>query len=305
MSVLDEIKTTFRKGNILYRLIFINVAVFVLLGLMFVLLRLFTPGSTLAGLRIMFNDTVLKNLMVPSVPGELLHRPWTIITYMFTHFSFWHILFNMLVLYWFGKIFMQYLTARQLLSTYILGGLAGALMYIIFINGFPGLREYLGGSMLGASASIMAIVLAISFYVPDYTLYLLFLGPVRLKYIAIAFVTIDILMIASDNAGGNIAHLGGAIYGYWFITRFRKGHDIGNWLSILLDKFFVLFKRRPKLNVSYRKSNKHVTDQEYNRQKIIEQREIDNILDKIAKAGYESLTKKEKETLFRMSGKKS
>jgi hypothetical protein len=200
---------------------------------------------------------------------------------------------------------MQYLTARQLLSTYILGGLAGALMYIIFINGFPGLREYLGGSMLGASASIMAIVLAISFYVPDYTLYLLFLGPVRLKYIAIAFVTIDILMIASDNAGGNIAHLGGAIYGYWFITRFRKGHDIGNWLNILLDKFFALFKRRPKLNVSYRKSNKHVTDQEYNRQKIIEQREIDNILDKIAKAGYESLTKKEKETLFRMSGKKS
>jgi membrane associated rhomboid family serine protease len=305
MSVLDEIKTTFRKGNILYRLIFINVAVFVVLGLMFVLLRLFTPGSTLAGLRIMFNDTVLKNLMVPSVPGELLGRPWTIITYMFTHFSFWHILFNMLVLYWFGKIFMQYLTARQLLSTYILGGLAGALMYIIFINGFPGLREYLGGSMLGASASIMAIVLAISFYVPDYTLYLLFLGPVRLKYIAMAFVTIDILMIASDNAGGNIAHLGGAIYGYWFITRFRKGNDIGNWLSILLDKFFALFKRRPKLNVSYRKSNKHVTDQEYNRQKIIEQREIDNILDKIAKAGYESLTKKEKETLFRMSGKKS
>jgi hypothetical protein len=112
-------------------------------------------------------------------------------------------------------------------------------------------------------------------------------------------------MIASDNAGGNIAHLGGAIYGYWFITRFRKGHDIGNWLNILLDKFFALFKRRPKLNVSYRKSNKHVTDQEYNRQKIIEQREIDNILDKIAKAGYESLTKKEKETLFRMSGKKS
>jgi hypothetical protein len=223
---------------------------------------------------------------------------------MFTHFSLWHILFNMLVLYWFGTIFMQYLTGRQLLSTYILGGLAGALMYIIFINVFPGLSEYLGGSMLGASASIMAIVLAISFYVPNYTLNLLFLGPVRLKYIAIAFVTIDILMIASDNAGGNIAHLGGAVYGYWFISRFRKGHDIGNWLNVLLDKLITLFRRRPKLNVSYRKDNKPVTDQEYNRQKIIEQREIDEILDKIAKAGYESLTKKEKETLFKMSGKK-
>jgi membrane associated rhomboid family serine protease len=305
MNMVDEIKLSLRNGNMLYRLIFINVAIFVALGLIFVIMRLFTPGITLNALRGVYSDTVLKYLMVPSIPGELLFRPWTVITYMFTHFNLWHILFNMLVLYWFGRIFMQYLTAKQLLSTYILGGLAGALLYILFINIFPGLQEYLGGSMLGASASIMAIVIAISIYVPDYTIYMLFLGPVRLKYIALAFVILDILMIASDNAGGNIAHLGGAIYGFWFISRFRKGSDIGNWLNIFLNNTATLFKPRPKLNVTYRKSAKQVTDEEYNRNKIEQQREIDRILDKIAKAGYESLTKKEKETLFKMSDNKN
>jgi membrane associated rhomboid family serine protease len=304
MNMADEIKLSFRKGNILYRLIFINVAVFVLLGLIFVVLRLFTPGTSLGDLRASYSDAFLKYFMVPSVPGELLARPWTVITYMFTHFNFLHILFNMLMLFWFGRIFLQYLTGRQLLSTYLLGGLAGALFYILFVNGFPGLREHLGSSMLGASASIMAVVIAISFYVPDYTLYMLFIGPVRLKYIALAFIILDVLMIASYNAGGHIAHLGGAVYGYWFITRFRKGHDIGNWVNILLDKIAGLFKPRPRLNVSYRKSSGRLSDEEYTRNKVAEQKEVDRILDKIAQGGYESLTKKEKETLFKMSSPK-
>jgi membrane associated rhomboid family serine protease len=304
MTIVDEIKLSFRQGNILYRLIFVNIALFVALGLVFVFMRLFTPGITLSALQAQFSDTFLKYLMVPSVPGELLKRPWTVITYMFTHFNFLHILFNMLMLFWFGRIFLQYLTGKQLLSTYILGGLSGALLYILFINGLPGLREHLGSSMLGASASIMAIVIAISFYVPDYTIYMLFIGPVRLKYIALAFIIMDILMIASYNAGGHIAHLGGAIYGYLFISMFRKGRDIGNWLNNLLDKTVTFFKPLPRLNVSYRKSTKRVSDEEYNRTKVEQQKEIDRILDKIAQGGYESLTKKEKETLFKMSENK-
>jgi membrane associated rhomboid family serine protease len=305
MNMVDEIKLSLRKGNMLYRLIFINVAIFVALGLLFVIFRLFTPGITLNALRTNYSDTVLKYLMVPSIPGELLRRPWTIITYMFTHFNVWHILFNMLVLYWFGRIFMQYLTAKQLLSTYILGGLAGAALSILFINGFPGLQDHLGSSMLGASASIMAIVVAISFYVPDYTIYMMFIGPVRLKYVALGFIILDVLMIASDNAGGNIAHLGGAIYGYLFITRLKKGNDIGKWLTDFFDHLTALFKPHPKLNVSYRKNAKFLRDDEYNQNKIEQQREIDRILDKIAKAGYESLTKNEKETLFKMGGNKN
>ena len=301
MNIADEIKLAFRQGTTLFRLISINVALFVALGLVFVGMRLFTPGVALAELQNRFSDSVMKYFMVPSLPQELLLRPWTVITYMFTHFNFLHILFNMLMLFWFGRIFMQYLTARQLLSNYLLGGLAGALFYILFVNGFPGLREHLGSSMLGASASIMAIVVAISFYVPNYTLYMLFIGPVRLKYIAIAFIVLDILMIASYNAGGHIAHLGGALYGYLFITRFRKGSDIGNWLVNLLDKAVALFKPRPRLNVTYRKTAIRVSDEEFNKNKATQQKEIDRILDKIAQGGYESLTKKEKETLFRMS----
>ena len=302
MSLVNEIKNSLRKGNIVYRLIFVNVAVFVLLGIWFVMLRLFTPGVSLPSLRISFNDRILQYLMVPSLPGELLQKPWTVVTYMFTHFSLWHIVFNMLVLYWFGRIFIQYLTGKQLLSTYFLGGLSGAALYIIFINSFPGLREYMGGSMLGASAAIMAVVVGISFYVPNYTIYLFFLGPVKLKYIALAFIIIDVLMIASDNAGGNIAHLGGAVYGYWFMTRLKKGRDSGKWLNNFFDWIAGLFKPRPKLNVAYRKATK-VNDEEYNRKKINQQKEIDRILDKIARAGYESLTKSEKETLFKMSNK--
>jgi hypothetical protein len=209
----------------------------------------------------------------------------------------------MMMLYWFGRIFLQYLTAKQLVSTYVLGGLAGAVLYIVFVNSFPGLRGYLGGAMLGASASIMAVVVSISVYVPNYTIYLFFLGPVRLKYIAIGFVIIDVLMIASDNAGGNIAHLGGAVYGFWYVTRLRRGKETGLWVSAIIDKIASLFKRKPRLNVAYRKSSRHVSDDEFNRRKVSQQKEIDRILDKIAKGGYESLTKSEKETLFKMSDK--
>ena len=158
--------------------------------------------------------------------------------------------------------------------------------------------------MLGASASIMAIVVAIAFFVPDYTVYMLLLGQVRLKYIALGFVILDILMIASDNAGGNIAHLGGALYGFLYISRYKKGKDIGNWLNVLLDFITGLFKPRPKLNVTYRNNTARMRDDEYNKTKVDQQKEIDRILDKIARGGYESLTKKEKETLFKMSDPK-
>jgi membrane associated rhomboid family serine protease len=303
MNMAEEIKLVFQKGNTLYKLIFINVVLFVVIGLIFVIYRLFTPGMTLNELQGVYSENLLNYLMVPSVPGELLRRPWTLITYMFTHFNFLHILFNMLILYWFGRIFLQYLTEKQLLSTYLLGGLAGAILYIIFVNGFPGLREHLGSSMLGASAAIMAIVIAISFYVPNYTIYMLFIGPVKLKYIALCFIVLDILMVASYNAGGHIAHLGGALYGFLFINYYRKGKDTGRWLNNLLDIFIRFFKPRPRLNVSYRKTKKAPSDLEYYRNKVEQQREIDRILDKIAKAGYESLSKKEKETLFNMSDK--
>jgi membrane associated rhomboid family serine protease len=303
MNLAGEIKQAYHKGDVLFRLVYINVALFILIRLGFVFYRLFTSGVSLAELQILYSDNVMKYLEVPSRLDELLARPWTVITYMFTHFSFMHILFNMLVLYWFGRIFLQYLTGRQLLTTYLIGGLAGAFLYLIFLNGFPGLRIPLGVTMLGASAAIMAIVVAISAYAPDYTLNLLFIGPVKLKYIALFYIVLDVLMIASDNSGGNIAHLGGAMYGFLFTSQFKKSRDPGKWLNRILDFIFNLFRPRPKLNVTYRKNAPHISDFDYNKSKVAQQKEIDRILDKIARAGYESLTKQEKEILFSMSDK--
>lgn len=300
-SILEEIKRSFRKGNMLFRLIYINIGIFIALNLLFVFYRLFTPGMSPAELRIVFNEKIMQYLMVPSLPGELIKRPWTLITYMFTHFSFLHILFNLLWFYWFGRIFLQYFTEKQLLNTYLIGGVAGAVLFLILMNGFPGLRQHLGTSMLGASAAIMAIVIGIAFYVPEYTLRFLIIGPIRLKYIALVMLVMDVMMIAYDNAGGHIAHLGGALYGYLFTLNIRKGKDIGKWLSDLIDRTVTLFKPRPKLNVTYRSNVRNMTDEEYNQKKAELQREIDRILDKIAKSGYESLTKSEKETLFKMN----
>jgi membrane associated rhomboid family serine protease len=305
MTIIDEIKASFRQGNVSTRLIFINAGIFLILGLLLVVFRIFTPGVLMTDLqKDIFHPKIMQYLVMPANPGKLITRPWTIITYMFVHQNVFHVLFNMLWLFWFGKIFLQYFSGKQLLSTYLLGGLAGALLYFVIMNLMPWLADYFDSYMLGASAAIVAIVIAVSFYVPDYTMYLLFLGPVKLKYIALFSILLDILMIASYNAGGHIAHLGGALYGYLFMLQYRKGRDIGRWLNNFLDDLVTLFRPRRRLNISYKKKARNVSDLEYNRHKATDQKEIDRILDKIAQSGYDNLTRKEKETLFRMSKRK-
>ncbi len=303
MTIFEEIKTSFRHGNMLTRLIFINAGIFIGIGLLYVGFRLFTPGSTLAEVKIIFNQKVMQYLMLSADPVKLITRPWTLITYMFTHQNVLHILFNMLWLFWFGKIFLQYLTEKQLLSTYLLGGLAGAVLYLLLLNLMPWLGDNLSSSMLGASAAVMAVVIAIAFYVPDFTIYLLLIGPVKLKFIALVSIILDVMLIASYNAGGHIAHLGGAVYGYIFIMQYRKGKDIGKWLNNFLDDLVTLFRPRRRMNISF-KRKRTVSDMEYNIRKAADQKEIDRILDKIAQSGYDNLTRKEKETLFRMSKRK-
>jgi membrane associated rhomboid family serine protease len=244
--------------------------------------------------------------MVPADISKLIIKPWTLFTYMFLHFNFLHILFNLIWLFLFGRIFLMYLSEKQLLSTYILGGLSGAVLFILFYNIFPGLRLYVEQSeMLGASAGVMAIAIAICFYVPNYAVYVPLIGPVKLKYIAIFFIVTDILQIASYNAGGHIAHLGGVIYGYLFVQQYRKGKDLGKGLNNILDSIATLFRiKKKRMKVSYKRSARDMSDMEYNKYKAQEQEEIDRILDKIDKSGYDSLTKKEKETLFRMTNKR-
>jgi rhomboid family protein len=295
MNITDEIKQSFKYGSMLTKIIYINLAVFVIVRLVEVFYMLFNIGDA-------SQFPLLMWLAVPADLGELLYKPWTIFTYMFLHHDFIHILFNLLWFYWFGKIFLQYLTEKQLLNVYILGGVFGALLYIVAFNLLPLFQPYLQSSIaLGASAAVLAVVVSISFYVPNYTLNLMFIGPIKLKYIALISIAIDVLSIAGANSGGHIAHLGGALFGYIFISQYKSGKEF----SLDFDKFFKsiakLFKSKPKIKVTYKKPK---TDMEYNAEKAKKQEDIDKILDKISKAGYESLTKEEKEILFNLGNKK-
>ena len=290
MGIADELKQSFKSGNTLIKLLYINIAVFLAVKIIGVIFFLLSAEQTFS---------IANWLAVPADFSNLILKPWTIFTYMFLHVDFFHILFNMLWLYWFGVLFLSYFDEKKLLSLYLTGGLAGAALYILAFNIFPAFSEVLPVSFaLGASASVIAIVIAVSVYAPDHTIHLLFLGPVKLKYIALVTIAIDILSIASSNAGGHIAHLGGALYGYLFVQQYKKGKNINKGFDRFMDKLFSLFKPKPKFKVTYKRP---MTDIEYNKEKIKKQKDVDQILDKIAKSGYDSLTKKEKEILFKNS----
>ena len=240
---------------------------------------------------------------VPASLSELILKPWTLISYMFLHIGFIHILFNMLWLYSFGRLFLSFLDKKKLLSVYLMGGLAGAVLYIISFNLFPVFESGRAMSVaLGASASVMAVVVAISTYIPNHRVYVPILGSVKIKYFAIVFIVSDLLFIynRSGNLGGHIAHLGGALFGFYYIYQLKKGKDISKGFNNLMYSFFALFKKRSKLKVSHKKAE---TDMDYNKRKADKQKEVNKILDKISKSGYDSLTKKEKDQLFRMSNK--
>jgi membrane associated rhomboid family serine protease len=295
MGIWDDIKKTFRNGNNLTRLIYINIALFILLTIAAVI------GFLLNNPEI--SEKALNLISVPSSLSVLLIRPWTLITYMFTHKDIWHILFNMLWLYWFGSIFLEYLDQRKLVAVYLLGGISGALVYILSFNIFPAFKGVVTESVaIGASASVMAIVIAIAAYVPDYTIQLFLFGKIKIKYMALAIFVFTSVMDFSVNSGGKLAHIGGAFFGYIYTINLRQGRDIGRGFNKVIDFFVTSFRPRQKLKVTYKKT---ATEYEYNKIKAKHQTTINSILDKISKGGYDSLTKEEKETLFKESQKKN
>jgi membrane associated rhomboid family serine protease len=295
MGIWDDIKHTFRNGSNLTRLIYINIAVFVLI-------------TIVAGVGFLLNnpEVSVKALDLFSVPASLstlLLRPWTLITYMFTHKDIWHILFNMLWLYSFGRIFLEYLDQRKLVAVYLLGGISGAFVYILSFNVFPVFTGVVADSVaIGASASVMAVVIAIAAYVPDYTVQLFLLGRIKIKYLALGIFVLTSIMDFSVNSGGKLAHIGGALFGYLYILNLRRGRDIGKGFNSIIDFFATIFKPRKKLKVTHKKV---ANEFEYNRIKVEHQKRINQILDKISKGGYDSLTKEEKEALFNESQKKN
>ena len=293
MDIIGDIKRTFKEGSVLTRLIYINIGVFLVIKIIGVFFYLAGQPFTLA-----------EYLAVPSVTDELIKRPWTPVTYMFLHVGFLHLLFNVLGLYWFGQLFLYHFEGDKMLSVYLLGGLVGAAFYIIAYNLSPAF-DSIYGLLLGASASIFAILVAVAFYDPNREIHLFFIGRFPLKYVALFYVVLSVIGISTSNPGGNIAHLGGAFWGWFYIHQLRKGKDMGagfiKFLNKIGDFFTSAFKSKSNMKVTYRKPPRD--DYEYNRMQNVKQEEINHILDKIAKSGYESLTKKEKEILFKQ-GKK-
>jgi membrane associated rhomboid family serine protease len=304
----DNLKNAFKHSdNSLYKLIAINLLVFLVVMVARVLMTIGGVGD--------LYSSALSYLMMPASVSRLIFQPWSILTYMFLHEGIFHILFNMLFLYWFGLLINQYLGSRKLANLYILGGLAGAVFYVLIYN----LAPYFSGSvdsslMLGASAGVFAVVVGAATLTPNTTFMLILIGPVKIKYIAIFYVILSFANSAGANAGGELAHLGGALLGFIYITQLRKGIDWGipvQKVGIFFENFFA---SRKGVKVSYRKkktsagygstfSKSSKSSTPVTSSSDATQEEIDRILDKIAERGYEALNKEEKRKLFEFSKK--
>lgn len=298
--MLEEFKNAFnRYNNAHIQLIIINVMIFVVFGVLMVILQVSQFDALW--------ELIHKQFAIPARLSEFITRPWTMLTYMFMHdlSGLLHILFNMLVLYWFGRLFVEYLGSDKLVALYLLGGIAGAAAYLLAYNTIPffkGRAEEYAIVMVGASASINAIVVATATLLPNYTFFLLFFGPVRIKYIAAITVFLSFLGTVGTNAGGNIAHLGGALIGFVYMKQLQSGINWGGWITMTIEWFKDLFRAKPRVKVSYRKEGPTTTVKAQPGGKP-SQDELDAILDKISAGGYESLTKEEKEKLFNASKK--
>lgn len=284
MSTSEDIKRLITNPpNAIIRLIVINVLIFLAMSVIGVFQ--FFMQTELGIL-----PFIKKYFSFPSSAESFIFRPWSIITYMFLHNGIFHILFNMLWLYWMGKIMMEYLGVKRVVGVYFLGGIFGALLYMAAYNLFPVYKSVVAGStVVGASAGVMAVVAATATQLPDYSIRLLLFGDVKLKWLAIVIVIIDFISIQGSNSGGSIAHLGGAFFGFLFIKQLQKGSDLSGYIDWIEN----LFKPKQPLKVSYR--NPEIKKNTNN------QKTIDAILDKISESGYDSLSKEEKEILFKAS----
>jgi membrane associated rhomboid family serine protease len=305
----DNLKNAFQhSNNSLFKLIAINILVFFGVLIARVLMTISGFGDWYAA--------GVSNLMMPASLSRLLTQPWSILSYMFLHEGIFHILFNMLFLYWFGLLIHQNLGSRRLANLYILGGLFGALFYVLIYNLAPYFSNSVDSAlMLGASAGVFAVVVGAATLTPNTTFFLMIIGPVRIKYIAIFYVLLSFANSIGSNAGGEIAHLGGAILGFLYVTQLRRGIDLG----VPVQKVGIFFEnlsfgRKSKVKVSYRKEKANRGFDSYSASssstaatpsKSVEstQEEIDKILDKIADRGYEALSKEEKRKLFEFSKK--
>ncbi len=284
----------YNRLSIAEKLIAINVLVFILNGLVPFLLRI-SPNS------------IVQWFELPNGIMEFLVQPWSIITYSFFHGGFGHLFWNMLLIYFVGRIFLNLFDARRFLNVYLLGVMLGGLFFIFGYNVFPAFFD-VNASLIGASAGASGVLIFICTYMPNQEVRLLFFN-VKLWYIGAFVVLMDLIQLPySGNAGGHLAHLGGALLGYWYARQLLSGTDIGAGFSKLLDSFANMFKKTEKkapMKTVYRnRQGASTTSSRADYDKKTKQKKIDAILDKISKSGYESLSKAEKDFLFQAGKEK-
>jgi len=288
----------YRVGGIVQRLIFWNVGLFAIPMVVFSILSLLNVDISFLRWDI---PMAADWLSLSSNPADLLWKPWSIVGYAFLHAGFTHILFNMLMLFFAGRLFLTFFTQKQLFGVYILSALfAGA----VFILGYQTLPMLTGvnSKMVGASASIMALLIATAVYAPNYSVRLMLIGTVKLWHIALAFIIIDLIYASAENTGGHIAHLAGALFGFAYIKLLQNGTDLTKGVSATIESVGGLFKTRKQqpFKAVHRNPAPSAPKTAGMRPKSITQKQIDDILDKISRSGYDSLTKEEKDFLFKV-----
>lgn len=293
-GIRDEITGFFRDGDPLSRLIGSLLGVYVVI-LLLQIISTFTQTP--------IAQAVLPYFTLPSALGKLLFKPWTLLTYMFVHEGFMHILFNLLYLYFAGQLFQIYLGSDKLWSTFLLGGLAGGLLYVLAYNLFPFFESSVAlATNRGASAGVMAVLVAVAVVVPNFPVRLFFVLEVKLWQVAALLVLLDLVYMPNENPGGHIAHLGGVLFGYFMAKKWKDERVyMGAFADRWMEQVAAAFSAKPKLKVAHRKSSARASTSRNTAHSVNNQEKLNAILDKISKGGYESLTKEEKDFLFRMS----
>jgi len=273
-EIIANLQDRYKNGNWVEKLIFINLAVFIL-SVVFGGFRAILPGMVN-----FWNHWFALNADF----NIFITKPWTVITYGFLHFNFFHILFNLITLFYFGNLFLDFFVPKKLIKFYVLGTICGGIFFLLTYNLFPNLKHS-NTSVVGASAAIMAIIIGLATHVPNYQLKFRFIGYIKLSYLAYAFIVWDLINLSGNNTGGHLAHLGGGLYGFlsvYYQNSFKFKNNLKTW-----------FKPKSPLKTTYKAKQPKAKQNENN------QTEVDRILDKISQSGYEALSKEEKEFLFK------
>lgn len=300
MGIQDDLRMQWRTGGMVVRLLLLNVAVFVAL-IAFQLVLSIAMGDRMTGMAAL-DRYVVQWLRSTSDLGALLLKPWTVFTYMFVHTGLGHIFWNMMLLWFGGRLFRDLLGDKRLLGNYLLGGLSGFALFALSQNLLPGFHGGLHAGIQGASAAVLSVFVGIAAYRPDMVVHLILIGPVKLMYVAAVFVLLDLVGIGSGDGVAHEAHIGGALYGLLSSLQLKQGRDWSLGFVELLERLWPFRARKARMRVekSFTRSTPQ-SDARYNADKREKQARVDNILDKISRSGYDSLSKEEKDYLFKAS----